>query len=64
MSVGKKIKMYLIQNNISQVWLSGETKISTSKLNASLNEKRKLPSEELEKIVKALNVDANLFVQK
>lgn len=63
MSIGKLIKTYLVENDISQVWLSAETKISTSKLNASLNDKRNLNAEEFAKIVNVLNLDANKFLK-
>jgi len=42
MSIGKKIRLYLAENNISQSWLSEEAKIALPKLNASLNDKRKM----------------------
>lgn len=63
MSIGKQIKMYLIQNNISQAWLSEETKISPSKLSASLNDKRKLNVNEYARIISALSVEANKFIK-
>lgn len=63
MSIGKQIKLYLIQNNISQAWLSEETKISPSKLSASLNDKRKLNVNEYARIINALNVEANEFIK-
>lgn len=63
MSIGKLIKAYLVENDISQVWLSAETKISTPKLNASLNDKRNLNAEEFARIVNVLNVDANEFIK-
>ena len=63
MSVGKKIKIYLTEKDISQYWLSEEAKIALPKLNASLNGKRKLSVEEFEAIIKALNVDANTFLE-
>lgn len=63
MSVGKRIKMYITENNISQVWLSAETKISLPKLNASLNGHRKLSADEFASIIITLNEDANKFIK-
>lgn len=63
MSIGKQIKVYLIKNNISQAWLSEETKISPSKLSASLNDKRKLNVNEYARIINALKVEANEFIK-
>ena len=62
--VGKKIKMYLTEKNISQYWLSENAKIALPKLNMSLNGKRKLSAEEFKAIVDALNVDANTFLKQ
>ncbi len=64
MSVGKQIRMYLIDNGISQTWLSEQSKIALPKLNASLKENRKLSADEFVSIVNVLNVDANTFVNK
>lgn len=64
MSICKKIKLYLAENDISQTWLSEKAGIAIPKLNASLNDKRKLSVEELGKIVAALGIDANEFLQK
>ena len=64
MSVGKKIRLYLIENRISQTWVSEQARIALPKLNASLNDKRKLDVEEFSAIIKALNEDANKFIKK
>ncbi len=64
MSVGKKIRLYLIENGISQTWVSEQARIALPKLNASLNDKRKLDVEEFSAIIKALNEDANKFIKK
>lgn len=63
MSVGAKIRMYLIENDISQTWLSEQARIALPKLNASLKGKRKLDVEEFSRIIKALNEDANKFIK-
>lgn len=64
MSVGKQIRLYLMDKGISQTWLSEQSKIALPKLNASLNEKRKLDVEEFSSIIKVLNEDANKFFKK
>ena len=64
MSVGKKIRLYLIENGIRQTWVSEQARIALPKLNASLNDKRKLDVEEFSAIIKALNEDANKFIKK
>lgn len=64
MSVGTAIRLYLVEKNISQTWLSEQAKIALPKLNASLNSKRKLSAEEFSSIIKALNEDANKFLKQ
>lgn len=64
MPVGKQIRLYLIDKGISQTWLSEQAKIALPKLNASLNEKRKLDVEEFASIINVLNEDANRFLKK
>lgn len=64
MSVAKRLKVYFIQNNISQTWVSEQSKIALPKLNASLNEKRKLDVEEFTRILTVINEDANKFIYK
>ena len=64
MSVGKQIKLYLIEKGISQTWVSEQARIALPKLNASLNDKRKLDVEEFSSIINVLKEDANRFLQK
>jgi hypothetical protein len=64
MSVGKQIRLYLIENGISQTWVSEQARIALPKLNASLNDKRKLDVEEFSSIINVLNEDANKFIKK
>lgn len=64
MSVGKKIRLYLIEKGISQTWVSEQARIALPKLNASLNDKRKLDVEEFSSIINVLKEDANRFLQK
>lgn len=63
MSVGTKIRVYLIENKISQTWVSEQAKIALPKLNASLNDKRKLDVEEFSSIINVLGEDANRFLK-
>lgn len=63
MTVSKNIKVYLIEHNITQKWLSKETGIDKEKLNLSLNDNRKLDVEEFAKIIVALNVSADTFIK-
>lgn len=62
MSIAKEIRIYLTKNNISQTWLSIQTGITLTKLNMALNGKRKMSIDEYAKIVEALNIDANTFI--
>ena len=64
MSVGKQIRLYLIEKGISQTWVSEQSRIALPKLNASLNDKRKLDVEEFSSIINVLKEDANRFLQK
>lgn len=64
MTVGTAIKLYLTERGISQTWVSEQAKIALPKLNASLNDKRKLDVEEFSSIIKVLNEDANRFFSK
>jgi hypothetical protein len=64
MSVGKQIRLYLIEKGISQTWVSEQARIALPKLNASLNDKRKLDVEEFSSIINVLKEDANRFLQK
>ena len=64
MSVGEQIRLYLIEKGISQTWVSEQARIALPKLNASLNDKRKLDVEEFSSIINVLKEDANRFLQK
>lgn len=64
MSVGKQIRLYLAEKGISQTWVSEQARIALPKLNASLNDNRKLSADEFASIVNVLNVDANTFMNK
>lgn len=64
MTVGTAIRLYLAEKGISQTWISEQAKIALPKLNASLNDKRKLDAEEFSSIIKVLNEDANRFLNR
>ena len=64
MSVGKQIRLYLIEKGISQTWVSEQARIALPKLNASLNDKRKLDVEEFSSIINVLKEDANRCLKK
>ena len=62
MSVGERVKNYLVDSGRSQKWLSNKTGIPAAKLSLSLCGKRKLTFEEYELICGALDVDTNKFI--
>jgi transcriptional regulator with XRE-family HTH domain len=63
MKVGQKIKAYLEEKEISQTWLSIETKIKQPKLNLTLNGHRRLSFEEYELICGALDLPVGAFLE-
>ena len=63
MEVGLKIKKYLEENGISQVYISRKTNIPSVKLNLSLNGKRRLTFDEYAAICGTLNVNTDKFLK-
>ena len=63
MSVAAKIFLYMRVNNITQVYVSKKSGITTSKLNLTLNEKRRLKFEEYEAICFALDLPVGTFLE-
>lgn len=63
MSVAKNIRLYLVENSITQKWLSIKTGIDYEKLCLSLNDNRKLDVEEFAKILVALKEPAERFIK-
>lgn len=63
MCVGQKIKTYLEENGISQVYVAKKANINAQKLNLSLNGNRKISFEEYELICGALGVGVDKFLQ-
>ena len=60
-TVGSSIKQYMINNGISQTFVSSKTDIPTNILNAILNSKRKLLAEEYFLICEVLGVPLQTF---
>lgn len=63
METGMKIKSYLDERGISQVFLSEKSNIPAPKLNLALNGKRKLTFDEYEAICWALGVGVDTFLE-
>jgi len=63
MSVEKRIKLFLVENDIKQKTLSEATGIDSSKLNMSLNGHRSLTFDEFSLIIGFLGVQANKFIE-
>ena len=57
--VSKYLKIYFTNNKISQYEVERKTGIARSKINLSLNDKRKITADELIKIAVAFNIDLN-----
>lgn len=62
MSISKKMKLYLIEHEISQKSISELTGIAPAKLNLSLNDKRKMSFDEFELILGAIGETADKFL--
>lgn len=62
--VGGNIKDYLLENGISQKWLSEKTDIKIWKLTGSLNNKRDLTVIEYFKICLILKLPFDYFIPK
>ena len=63
MDVATKIRMYIQENQISQIELSAKTKISPAKLSLSLSNKRKMTFDEYQTICWALGVGVDRFME-
>ena len=53
--IGKKIKLFLVENNISQTTIAKQMKCSDSVLSDKLNGKVKLPTDEFFTILSIVN---------
>ena len=62
MGLNENIKKYISEHGITQKFLSESTGIAQEKMSNIINGKRKVTGEELLKIARALNVDANIFL--
>lgn len=63
MQANLEIKKYLLENGITQAFLSRKTKISPSKLNMALNGERRLTLDEYSVICGVLEVNTDKFLQ-
>lgn len=63
MEVGLKIKKFLDDNGISQVYLSEKTGIPIVKLNLALNSKRRFTFDEYALICWVLKVNTDYFLK-
>lgn len=63
MQANLEIRDYLLNNGITQSFISKKTGIEPSKLNLSLQGKRRLSLEEYAAICGVLGVDTNKFLQ-
>lgn len=63
MQVEAKIKNYMEDNKISQVFICHHTNIKPSKLSLTLNGKRRMTFDEYEKVCGALNVPVDRFLE-
>ena len=64
MDIGLKIKKYLINKGITQKWLSRKTGIKANRINEYLNGRVRIPLAAYIKIVKALDVTADYFIEE
>lgn len=62
MTVSKKLKLYLVEKNISQVELSKKQAQEVKKINQSLNGNRNFKIEEFELILGALHETPDKFI--
>ena len=63
MEIGEKIRRYIDSIGVSQAYISKKTGIPATKLNLTLNGKRKLTFREYEAICCVLNVGCEKFLE-
>lgn len=63
-TVGERIKSYLLAEGLKQNKIAEKTGIGTDKLNLSLNGKRNLPLDEYARICSVLGVPADTFLKE
>lgn len=63
-TVGERIKNYLLAEGLKQNKIAEKTGIGTDKLNLSLNGKRNLPLDEYARICSVLGVPADTFLKE
>lgn len=62
MDTAKKIKQYIADNGLKQVYVAEKAGIEVAVLNAILNGKTRLDVERLERIARALGVEPAFFL--
>lgn len=62
LTVVQKIKAYIMENGIKQVWLAEKSGIDFKLLNETLNGRRRLQLDEFERICEVLNVPPGNFM--
>ncbi len=62
MKVYERVKRYIDENHLKQISISQATGIPNPIFNAMLHGKRIMHADDLEKICKALNVSAEIFI--
>lgn len=62
-AIHERIKSYILLRGIQQVWLAKETGMNKLNLNQKLNGRVRMSVTDLQKICKALKVEANEFVK-
>ncbi len=63
MCLAKRIKLYLVENDMTQKWLANKIGMDNDKLCMTLNGNRKMSAEEFAKIIVALQVPAETFIK-
>jgi len=63
MSIGLKIKDYLIEHEISQAWLCTQTGIGQPRMSLLMNGKRRMTFDDYVTICDALDIPVGTFVQ-
>ena len=64
MTVNESLREYIKSHGISQTFIVNKTGISHSKLSDIVNGKRKITGEELLLIARALEVNADIFLEQ
>lgn len=63
MNIGQKLKAYLAEHKISQVWLCEQTGISPSRMSLLMNGKRRMTFDDYVTICYVLNIAPGTFIE-